>query len=588
MKTRPVLLLGLVIPIIMALIAPPAHAHAGAGVSIVGSVVYQTQQSSSAAIPVSEIIFLLAAFPLAIHLLSRLHKNLSFRIRTRLLGGLMITVLALGIVAYAQPSHEVSITPPVSFTFYFGGDTGYYSGSLTGSTASNRLIQPDFFLDLGDISYNGTSNGHPPTGNEVDWCNFIKANVQNRLGNQNFPYVFVTGNHEDGNPLTPFRDGYIDAFIGNNCLPLSAFNSQSTAGNGYINFIGSGLCTESTTCYGKEGYFDYPASNPIARIITITVADTVGNSTDPTANVNFNFCPSLCNNTRMETHWNWLTGVVSSAKNAGLWTFVAFHKPCLSPDLATGCEGNGNYNGHNPNYQLETYLISHGVDVLLNAHSHAYARSKQLTCLGPTEPPSDSRVDITYSQSCVANDGSSGVYTRGAGTVEVIQGAFSQRSEQLNFSRADINYFAKAMSARGTIDTSKPGTMNDCCWVYGSPRNLTSGNGVGMMTVNTTQISFNFLSSIHSHDVAGATQFTDSFAIKTPSNPPKSSTPNELLPLIIESSIAAVVGVVAVDAALIFRRRRRNHNSRVPAFSRTASGKQRWSLLCLGPGSLKF
>jgi len=56
----------------------------------------------------------------------------------------MITVLALGIVAYAQPSHEVSITPPVSFTFLFCGDTGYYSGSLTGSTASNRLIQLTF------------------------------------------------------------------------------------------------------------------------------------------------------------------------------------------------------------------------------------------------------------------------------------------------------------------------------------------------------------------------------------------------------------------------------------------------------------
>jgi hypothetical protein len=503
----------------------------------------------------------------------------------------MIAILALGMAAYALPSHEVSVTPPVSFTFFFGGDTGYYSGSLTGSMLSNRLIQPDFFLDLGDIGYNGTTNSHPPTGNEVDWCNFIKANVHNRLGNPNFPYVFVTGNHEDGNPdpANRYRDGYIDAFVGNNCLPLSAFNSQSTAGNGYINFIGSGLCTESTTCYGKEGYFDYPASNPIARFITITVADTVGNSTDPNANVNFNYCPlSVCGNQKMNDHWNWLTDVVSSAKNAGLWTFVAFHKPCLSPDLATSCEGNGDYNRHNPNYQLETYLVSHGVDVLLNAHSHAYARSKQLTCLGPTEPPDASTVGITYSPSCVVNDGSSSVYTRGAGTVEVIQGVFSQRSEELNFSRADINYFAKAMSSRGSIDTSRPGTLNDCCWAYGSPVNMTSGNGVGMMTVNSTQISFSFLPSVYSHTVAGASKFADSFAIRSPNNPTKSTTPNELLPLIIESSIAAVIGVVAIDAALIFRRRKRNRNSQVPAFSRPALAKRRYSLLCLGAGWLKI
>src|SRR5256885_2059102 len=592
MKTRP-LLLGLVVPITTALIAP-AHAHSGSGISIVGPVVDQAQQLLPATVPVNEIIFLLAAFLLAIHVFLRLHQNFSLRIRTRLLGGLMITVLALGIVAYAQPSHEVSISPPVRFTFFFGGDTGYYSGSLTGSTSSNRLIQPDFFLDLGDISYNGTTNGNPPTGNEADWCNFIKTNVQDRLGNPNFPYVFVTGNHEDGNPLTPFKDGYIDAFIGNNCLPLSAFNSQSTAGNGYINFIGSGLCTESTTCYGKEGYFDYPASNPVARFITITVADTVGNSTVPTANVNFNYCPlSVCGNQKMDDHWNWLTGIVFSAKNAGLWTFVAFHKPCLSPDLATGCEGNGNYgptqdNLHNPNCQLETYLISHGVDVLLNAHSHAYARSKQLTCIGPTEPPSDSTVGITYSPSCVVNDGSTGVYTRGAGTVEVIQGVFSQRGEELNFSRADMNYFAKAMSARGTIDTSKPGTLNDCCWVYGSPVNMTSGNGVGMITVNATQISFTFLPSVYSHTVAGASKFADSFVIRSPSNSTNStSPPGRSSLLLLESSIAAAILAVAVVSIFFVRRRKKGHDGQSPPVSQVATLKQKLPSIRIGMVSLR-
>jgi hypothetical protein len=510
-------------------------------------------------------VFLLSTFLLAIHLFSKLRWGFSVRIRTPLVAGLMIAILALGMAANASPSHEVSVTPPVSFSFFFGGDTGYYSGLLGGSNASNRLIQPDFFLDLGDISYNGTTNGYPPTGNEVDWCNFIKANVQNRLSNSGFPYLFVTGNHEDGSSTQ--KDGYIDAFIGNNCLPLSAFNSKARAGEGYINFIGSGLCSESLgpdPCYGKEGYFDYPASNPVARIITLTVADTVGNSS---SRVNFNYCPSsICGDSTMNQHFQWLNSTITSAKKTGLWTMVAFHKPCLSPGIGIGCEGNGETpNGHNANYQLENYLMSKGVDVILNGHVHLYARSKQLTCLGLTEPQSDSKTGITYSPSCVGNDGSSGVYERGAGTVEVIQGVFSQRDEQLNFSRPDINYFAKAMSARGPLTI----TPNDCCWVYGSPMNMTSGNGVGMMTINATQISFNFLTSIYSHNV-GPSKFTDSFVIRSPSNSPKSSTPNELLPLIIESSIAAVVGVVAIDAALIFRRRRRNHNSRVPAFSRTA------------------
>jgi len=485
----------------------------------------------------------------------------------RTIGILMIALLTLGMVEGLLPSHGGSVTPPVSFTFYFGGDTGYYSGVYTEAMASHQLVKSDFFLNLGDISYNGTSNGNPPTGNEVDWCNFIKANVQNRLGNPNYPYVMITGNHEDGHAtLDGTNDGYIDAFIGDRCMPLSAFNSQSTAGSGYFNFIGSGLCTESTTCYGKEGYFDYPASNPIARIITITVADTVGNVSS--TRVNYNYCPlSVCSqNTSspspteraMDAHWNWLTGVVSAAKNAGLWIIVAFHKPCLVPDLLEGCEGNGNYNGHNPNYQLETYLMSHGVDVILTGHAHIHARSKQLTCLGPTEPPSDSKIDITYSQSCVANDGSSGVYNRGAGTVQIIEGAFSQRNDQLNFSRSDTNYFAEAMSARGCCWQYGNGVGNVCCWQYGNAMNLTAGNDLGMMTVNATQISYNFLpSGIHSRTVAGASEFTDSFVIKSPSNPTNgSSPPGGLSPLILGALVAAAIGVIAIVIVTISRRRK--------------------------------
>ena len=569
MRTRP-FLIGLALPIVAELVSS-AHAHTGTGVSIVGPDIYQSQPALASAIPISEAIFSLALLLLGIHFVFSLRKR-QFQFRSHLLGASLVGILALGVLAGAMPSYEVSITPPVSFRFYFGGDTGYYSGVLKYSNMSNRLIQSDFFLDLGDISYNGTTRTYtdgtpanfPPTGNEVDWCNFVKTNVQNRLGIPSLPYIFITGNHEDGNPNPGNldRDGYIDAFIGNNCMPLSAFNSTSTAGDRYINFVGSGLCTESYTCYGKEGYFDYPAANPIARIITLTVADSVGNSTNNL--VHFNYCPlSMCDNPTMNAHWDWLTAVISAAKDAGRWIIVAFHKPCISPDFTTGCEGDGNNvnnNGHNPNYQLEKYLLSHGVDVLLNAHSHIYARSKQLTCLGPTEPESDSTDGITYDPTCVANDGSSGVYTRGAGTVEVIQGVFSQRSGLLNFSRADINYFAKAMSAQGTNPV-------DCCWTNGSPIDMASGNGVGMMTVSSTQISFAWVPSISSHNPTSPTKFTDSFVIRAPINPPNSSTPNELLPLIIESSIAAVVGVVATDAALIFRRRRRNRNSRVPASS---------------------
>src|SRR3989454_4980602 len=75
-----------------------------------------------------------------------------------------------------------------SFTFAFAGDTGQYSGSFANSAASLQALHPglSFFVDVGDISYNGTSNGLPSTGNEVLWCNFVKTNIQANLG-PNFP-----------------------------------------------------------------------------------------------------------------------------------------------------------------------------------------------------------------------------------------------------------------------------------------------------------------------------------------------------------------------------------------------------------------
>src|SRR5437667_12475799 len=136
---------------------------------------------------------------------------------------LMIAILTLGMVEGLLPSHGVSVSPPVSFTFYFGGDTGYYSGSAMEAMKSHQLLQPDFFLNLGDISYNGTSNGNPPTGNEVSWCNFIRANVQNRIGNRSYRYVMMAGNYKDGQAaLAGPKDAAIDAVIGARCLPLHA------------------------------------------------------------------------------------------------------------------------------------------------------------------------------------------------------------------------------------------------------------------------------------------------------------------------------------------------------------------------------
>lgn len=410
---------------------------------------------------------------------------------------MVLIVLALSFVA---PGHQavVAAQTNTSFTFAFAGDTGYYGNDTTGTVASHKLISADFFIDLGDISYNGTSRKNPPTGNEGNWCNFVKQYVHNRLSQPNYPYEIVSGNHEDG--TDPQKDGYIDGFIG--CLR-----------NQFSNFVSSGLCNGTLTCYGKEGYFDYPSVNPIARFITISNALRIGSST---ANETYDYCPlDACQKPRFDQHYQWLKQTIDAAKAFGYWVIVVQHKPCLSPDIVTFCEGMGIYNGHNPGAQLLSLEISEHVDLVLSGHAHVYARSKQLSCYGSVEP-NDDTVPV-YESSCVVNDGRSGNYQKGAGLVEIIQGDFSQRDGLLNFTRPDIDYFATAMSARGTIFRSVPAV---CCWVNGQPLDENSGNGIGVITVTPQQLSFTREMSIQSHPVPGGPTFSDSCIIGAGSTGP--------------------------------------------------------------------
>jgi Calcineurin-like phosphoesterase len=409
----------------------------------------------------------------------------------------------------------------VSFGFAFAGDTGQYgasygsgqngTGSFINTAASLQALPPglSFFVDDGDISYNGTSNNFPPTGNEVLWCNFVKTNIQANLGTS-FPWIQVVGNHEDGNSVFA-KDGYIDAFTSPSCLP-------KPAGIGFIpSTAGCPDASLGAGCYGREGYWDFPVDRPIARFVMIATAEKVGNGTITTG---YNYCPlAMCKNPNFDKRWAWLKGVIDDAKSKNEWVIVFDHKPCLSPDLSTTCEGNGTFNGHNPSAQQWNLFFSEGVDLVINGHAHIHARSKQLTCLGPVEPATSSQNNTVYSPACVANSGSDNVYTRGGGVVNVIDGVFSQEDGQINFTGPATNYFATAMSARSGL------TVNPhfCCWVNGSAADMNSGIGFGEVIVTAYQLSYSWRMSLETHFVGSqAPTFSDIFVIRD--MPQRSST----------------------------------------------------------------
>src|SRR3990167_10398078 len=128
--------------------------------------------------------------------------------------------------ANQAPSPTPAFRP---FTFTAAGDYGY-------PEATNTLQQisqgSEFTLALGDLSYGNITP-------ESAWCNYVKGFIGN-----NYPFQLIVGNHDDGAVV---GQGYIDNFAA--CLPNKMSNITDT--------------------YGRRYYFDYPATNPIARFILI-------------------------------------------------------------------------------------------------------------------------------------------------------------------------------------------------------------------------------------------------------------------------------------------------------------------------------
>jgi hypothetical protein len=208
-------------------------------------------------------------------------------------------------------------TAPGSFTFGAMGDFGASSdtNAVLSQMAGSGL---NFMQDLGDASYNEKTP-------ESAWCSYI----QSYLGST-FPFEVVSGNHEsDG------MQGLIDNFAA--CLPNRMGNLTGT--------------------YGKEYYYDYPASNPLARIIMISPGLTFINGGTYDYSVG-------------SPHYKWTASAIDGARAAGIpWVIVGMHKVCLSTGSSTCSEGIGN--------DINNLLISKKVDLVLQGHDHSYQRSKQ-------------------------------------------------------------------------------------------------------------------------------------------------------------------------------------------------------------------
>src|SRR3989442_2281841 len=146
---------------------------------------------------------------------------------------LLLAILLFSLFLIPTGSRVVSAAG-ATFQLAAAGD---HEQTMTTNSSVERLSDSgvNFYLALGDLSYTSV-------GEESDWCNIVRSYV-----GPNLPFELVSGFHDDGRESPPNNGGLIDSYA--NCLPDK---------------LGS------TGIYGKEYYFDYPASSPLARIIMVS------------------------------------------------------------------------------------------------------------------------------------------------------------------------------------------------------------------------------------------------------------------------------------------------------------------------------
>ncbi len=347
---------------------------------------------------------------------------------------LAVTVLVLSaftlLPAVTLPSHAVT----TAFSFAASGD--HRSLTATNGLASLDRLQTvgaDFYVSLGDMSYDPSVTGDI-------WCGQFKAKFNN--------IQIIPGDHDTG---------------GHNSAAFGETHSYEKYVNGCPLTLGVPLVCGPVAgnCYGKEYYFDYPSTSPIARFIFASpkiynITGVCTQALEPAGN--WPGCSSQtgqpCTDqygcwpyAQGDIHYNWVSTAIDNARASGIkWVIVGTHKLCISASDATCSMGIAFFN----------MLISKKVDLLIQAHDDAYERGKQIALNSSTCPSfaTDGNGYTLYNSNCVVDNGSRGYYTSGTGTVVTVQGAWSDNLYNVNdtsinggANAKEAPYFAELMGA---------------------------------------------------------------------------------------------------------------------------------------------
>lgn len=352
----------------------------------------------------------------------------------------LLTLFAIVVGIALISVNSASVQAATSFTFGAAGD--FANGTPFHNTAAKvKLNNPAFLLGLGDLAY---------TTQEQSWCTYWKTTV----GYNNIE--IISGNHDSG-------------------------ESSSGNINTYTTYCPYTLTSPITGTYGKQYYFDYPATNPIARFIAIS------------AGLGGSFIGFDTNYAVGSQGYNFTSSAIDDARARGIkWVVVGMHKNCLT--MATkSCSDGSNLE------PITELFINKKVDLVIQGHDHTYQRSKQIAFNGGTCTTSTFRPNA-YVSGCVVNDGSTGTYTKDAGTIFNILGMGGQGLYNINTADSEAPYFVKYMGG-----------------------NYQPTFGYNLFTVTDTQLSAQFIAS-------NTGVFLDNFTINAGGTPPPPPPPADTTP----------------------------------------------------------
>lgn len=191
----------------------------------------------------------------------------------------------------------------------------------------------------------------------------------------------------------------------------------------YVKFCPFKLDSSVTGDYGKQYYFDYPASAPLARFILVVPG--LGGSYLGEIDTNYD---------SGHPGYDFTATAIDDARARGIERiFVAMHKNYISVMVKD------NEVSTDKDNTFMTMLLNKKVDVILQGHEHGYERSKQLTTVPQTCPV---LVPNQFNEACVVD--SDDTLVKGTGTVIHVIGTGGRTLRTLNTTDSEYKYFAKS------------------------------------------------------------------------------------------------------------------------------------------------